>query len=67
MGVWLSFKSFYGSNSNHCFFNFSIFSNADESYVSWVIEGGEEKEGGKTPAVLVLEAVRPPLGSENAL
>ena len=51
----IHFWIFY-SRSNHCFFNFSTFSNADKSPVSWAIVGGEEKEGAWFPAVLILEA-----------
>ena len=48
--------NFYGSSSNHCFFNFSIFSNADESSVSWAILGEEEKDDARPPAVLISKA-----------
>ena len=51
------FRIFYGSRHNHCCFNFSIISNADDSSGSWAIVGGE-KEGAR-PSVLVLEAATP--------
>ena len=54
---------FYGSNSNHCCFNFVVFSVAvksGESCIPWAIVGWEEKEDAWLPAVLISKAVVEP-------